>query len=60
MSATDELCKLLDEHGVEYTTNKSDVYGFEVNTTGGENIVFVSETQVKNFSNPRISHQRRL
>lgn len=33
MSATDELCKLLDERGVEYTTNKSDVYGFEVNTT---------------------------
>lgn len=33
MSATDELCKLLDERGVEYTTNKSDVYGYEVNTT---------------------------
>ena len=30
---TELLCKLLDEHGVEYTTNKSDVYGFEVNTT---------------------------
>lgn len=30
---TELLCKLLDERGVEYTTNKSDVYGFEVNTT---------------------------
>ena len=59
MSATDELCKLLDARGVEYTTNKSDVYGFEINTTRwGKHCFYERNTGEKLLESPDLTPEK--